>query len=797
MPELERLQINIDADASGAKRGAAEAKEAMQGLGTTTKQAVGTVERSMSGVTRGVNRLRSMLGLADKSAQGMGKNITAQMSQLERVHEAQSAKAEALRASLQRLKAELAAAQRKAGSTGSAKYAKLAGTLNEKYTSKELQYQNLVTQIDKTAQKIWDLEDAASKAGEQMEKMGRKATRGSGRSKTVFGSIGRSLRSMLIITAVSRGVVNFIGWLGRVVAADSQVSASLAAVRQNLLTAFAPIYNAVLPAIQTLVGWLVTATQAISNFINALFGMTGKQATSIANKIGGIGGAAGGSAKQVNELLASFDELNKLGSGGGSGGGGGGGGSGGGGGGGIGGLGGDAVDSSIETINKGGLQAANVLGTLGKAAAGYGTALWGVSKALKFVKALGGTGWSVASSLKAGATITALTATANSMYEVANSDWYKGRYQEYEQYMAGDYSMGRKAAEWMRYAADGAIASVLGTVSGLWGKTGSETMAGMYPDMSTTSRMIDWFRGIVTGGAEGREKFPNAAFGFWRKREKDLEDLQRAQDEANERLAFTSPRFVGEVITQDYEQAADTIKHAHANLVARINGVLWGQKNAPAAGNFLPLEKYGQQTRDGADKAGEQIDASGQSLRERFVAWYNGINDYVYREISPRVEKSLDNVYGKLVGWQADIEAWFAGPATRTVQSWLGDTLAVDEGEINGKINRLQDIARAVRQGIDNAEAIINKSMENKNIAKETGEMPLGTNSASVAEWATGTAGTGDKADRQNTAADLANAVANILQGTSINVDGKKLGELTVKAINKNARTAGRVDYVY
>lgn len=739
MPELERLQINIDADASGAKRGAAEAKEAMQGLGTTTKQAVGTVERSMSGVTRGVNRLRSMLGLADKSAQGMGKNITAQMSRLERVHEAQSAKAEALRASLQRLKAELATAQRKASSTGSAKYAKLAGTLNEKYASKELQYQNLVTQIDKTAQKIWDLEDAAGKAGEQMEEMGRKAERGSGRSKTIFGSIGRSLRSMLIITAVSRGVANFIGWLGRVVAADSQVSASLAAVRQNLLTAFAPIYNAVLPAIQTLVGWLVTATQAISNFINALFGMTGKQATSIANKIGGIGGAAGGSAKQVNELLASFDELNKLGSGGGSGGGGGGGGSGGGGGGGIGGIGGDAVDSSIETINKGGLQAANILGGLTQKVTTYGAALFGLSKINRWAIAQGFGGLSKGAFAKtlgwAGLALDAGISGVN----IARSDWFAGKKNAWRDALTANGStvLGKIGATY-------GIANqfLFGTLGGmgtsLFGLSGSEAMPIFEENMARITSAL---------GSElqkSYDRIQSTAVKSWGDMSiMDMVAWTLSGGWKNGGQGGGTPRFVGEQIT-----AIDSLTN---DLSARI--------------------------RAGATHVRGTIENAG-------------------RDISTSITRAVETIRNG-AGGEASIFRGAGRGDFPGFGQYLAGYITIDEIEIQTKINRLQDIARAVRQGIDNAEAIINKSMESKNLAKESGEMPLGMNSASVAEWATGTAGTGDKADRQNTATDLANAVANILQGTSINVDGKKLGELTVKAINKNARTAGRVDYVY
>ena len=711
MPELERLQINIDADASGAKKGAAEAKQAMQELGATTQKATGTVDKSMSAASRAVGKLRSALGLADKAGHGMAKGVSTQMENLERIFEAQIAKGEALKATINRLNAELAAAKRQYSTTGSAKAGKMVESLTDKLTTKDLQLAKMTQQIDTTLRKISDLEDAAQNAGDQMEEMGRKATRGSGRSKTIFGSISRSLRSMLIITAVSRGVINFIGWLGRVVAADAQVSASLAAVRQNLLTAFAPIYNAVLPAIQTLVGWLVSVTQAISNFINALFGMTGKQATNIANKIGGIGGAAGGSAKQVNELLASFDELNKLGSGGGSGGGGGGGGgSGGGGGGGIGGIGSDAVADSIETINGGGNTAAQILGTLGKATTAYAGSLTAVGLALKGAKFLGGKGWGLSTTLNAASVLTMGASTLASAAEVAGSAWKQKRDSELAGYLAGDYSAGRKIVEWIRHKTDIIGASALGALTF---SSGSDAWEKMF-------------------SRENMDKAMEIAKNFGRK---DLSGMSN-------------------------EEVADSIERV-------ANPLSWFWKH------------FGQ----GAEaRAKAQVDSSAALIESTGVS------------ISGAIDRAMA-IIRQGNGGEASIFRGAGRGSFPGIGSLLTEYITVDEAEVNGKINRLQDIARAVRQGIENAESIINDTMRNKETAKPVGsDMPLGMDSQTIAAWASGTVN--EKADR-NSAQDLANAVAGILQGTTVNVDGKKLGELAVKAINKNARTAGRVDYAY
>ena len=709
MPELERLQINIDADASGAKKGAAEAKQAMQSLGTTTKQALNTVSKSTTAAVGTVGRLRSAIGMAEKTTQSMGKSASAQMSNLERIYEAQIARAAALEARIKLLNAELAKAQRKAGTTGSPKAVVDA---QDKLARAQTQYAGLVDKIDRTAQKMWELEDAAEQAGDEMEEMGNKTMRGSGKSKTIFSSIGRSLRSMLIITAVSRGVVNFIGWLGRVVAADAQVSASLAAVRQNLLTAFAPIYNAALPAIQTLVGWLVSATQAISNFINALFGMTGRQATNIANKIGGIGGAAGGSAKQVNELIASFDELNKLGSGGGSGGGGGGGGGGGSGGGG--GIGSTAVTDSIETLNSDGIAATNVLAGLTQKVTTYGAALFGLSKINRFAIAQGWGGLGKGQFFKTLGKVGLAIDTALSGYDIAKSDWFANGIGSWRDTVASaENSVLDKILSTFALGSQFAVGTITGVGTSLFGMPGSQAM----PIFESNIAKI-------------------------------AAEMSSALQKSHERVMQGSVNTWGEMSLMDM-------------MIYGLSGK-W-------------------KTQDAGAEVSREIGNVGQSASTAIIS------------IGSKVGNAMNEAMALIRNGGGGSGA--TGGGRGGITQYISEYLTVDEGEINGKLNHLQDIARAVRQSIDNAEAIINKSLENKEMAKPIEEeMPLGMNSATIDEWAAGTAG--DKADK-NSVADLASAVASVLNGTSVNVDGKKLGELTVKAINKNAKTNGRVDYAY
>ena len=58
---------------------------------------------------------------------------------------------------------------------------------------------------------------------------------------------------------------------------NAQFVNSLNQIKTNLMVAFMPIYQAILPAINALMSALATVTQYIASFISALFGKTYKQ----------------------------------------------------------------------------------------------------------------------------------------------------------------------------------------------------------------------------------------------------------------------------------------------------------------------------------------------------------------------------------------------------------------------------------------------------------------------------------------------------------------------------------------
>ena len=162
-------------------------------------------------------------------------------------------------------------------------------------------------------------QSAAASTSKVSEQMGKFAKRIATIAKKVFifTMIAKALRAMRSV------LLNTIN-------ADKQMSASLAQIRGNLLTAFAPIYSFVLPAIRTLLSWLVKLTAVISSVFGAIFGQTASQAQANAKALyqqANATSAAGDAAEKAKRQLSGLDEMNRWESNDSSGGGGGGGGS--------------------------------------------------------------------------------------------------------------------------------------------------------------------------------------------------------------------------------------------------------------------------------------------------------------------------------------------------------------------------------------------------------------------------------------------------------------------------------------
>lgn len=110
----------------------------------------------------------------------------------------------------------------------------------------------------------------------------------------------RLLRNSL--TSISNG---FMGMLK----SNKSFANSLNQIKVNLMTAFAPIYNYVLPAINTLMNALSQVTGSIAKFMASIFGQTASQAKKNAKELYNQANAQNAVNKAEEGSIASFDKL--------------------------------------------------------------------------------------------------------------------------------------------------------------------------------------------------------------------------------------------------------------------------------------------------------------------------------------------------------------------------------------------------------------------------------------------------------------------------------------------------------
>lgn len=122
-------------------------------------------------------------------------------------------------------------------------------------------------------------------------------------------------KRVFVFTMITKALRAMRSALMSTIGADAQMSNSLAQIKGNLITAFASIYNFVVPAIRTLLSWIAKLTATIATFVNSIFGKTAAQASESAKALydqAHATEAAGGAAEKAEKQLASFDTINKL-----------------------------------------------------------------------------------------------------------------------------------------------------------------------------------------------------------------------------------------------------------------------------------------------------------------------------------------------------------------------------------------------------------------------------------------------------------------------------------------------------
>ncbi len=151
-----------------------------------------------------------------------------------------------------------------------------------------------------------------SSFGRSSQKSMKKATGG-------VQSFGVRLRSIvagaLFFNLISKALTAMADRLGKALLANQTFAKSFGQVKSNLLTAFQPIYESIIPWLNKLMQALAQVTAQMAQFIASVFGTTAQQAQENAkelNKQTDALDSTASSAKKAEKALASFDTVQKL-----------------------------------------------------------------------------------------------------------------------------------------------------------------------------------------------------------------------------------------------------------------------------------------------------------------------------------------------------------------------------------------------------------------------------------------------------------------------------------------------------
>lgn len=290
--------------------------------------------------------LDKLVSKMDKLKENIAKNESARAPIVEQLKEAQDAAVEAYNR-VEELKAALAESEAKTSITGNAdpgtyiaeiqRQTQIKAELAEQekiMQAKEKEAQKLESQdskiLDVLAQQTAELEQAQERAG-ALTKQVTDATKGKN-IKAIFEStqaaIQGGVKSILkygigirTLYVLFRKLKQYTVEAVKAFAENdpdtqksiNELKASLQGLKGSWGAAFAPILNAVIPVLQTLIGWLAKAASAIAQFFAVLSGKgTFKKAIANTGKLSSNLGGAADNAKEAKKQLMGIDTLNVM-----------------------------------------------------------------------------------------------------------------------------------------------------------------------------------------------------------------------------------------------------------------------------------------------------------------------------------------------------------------------------------------------------------------------------------------------------------------------------------------------------
>lgn len=152
--------------------------------------------------------------------------------------------------------------------------------------------------------------------GNEMKKSGAKSA---GFASMINRSFMTIMKRLFVYNLILKGIRGIMNYTGAALKTNRDFVNSLNIVKTNLMVAFQPIYEFILPALNALMRAVAMVTTYIASAISALFGKTYQQSFDAAKGLddtkkamAGYGKAAKKAGKEAKGALMGFDEINQL-----------------------------------------------------------------------------------------------------------------------------------------------------------------------------------------------------------------------------------------------------------------------------------------------------------------------------------------------------------------------------------------------------------------------------------------------------------------------------------------------------
>lgn len=176
------------------------------------------------------------------------------------------------------------------------------------------------TNVEIAEDKVGLLEDKLEATGREGKKAfkntsnGAKKTakhtkRANGEMSRLWNRLKGLAASALIFNSISKGLTSMKEKLGKMLRVNAEYNNSLSEIYGNLLTAFQPIYEYILPALNAFLAKMKVLTSYLATFTSTIFGKTVEESEAAAEALQKQADAA----NNLNEALGSYDELSVIG----------------------------------------------------------------------------------------------------------------------------------------------------------------------------------------------------------------------------------------------------------------------------------------------------------------------------------------------------------------------------------------------------------------------------------------------------------------------------------------------------